>query len=95
VADREGGQGGDVVGRLASIASTFGELAAEHGRDHLQLVVDMDRLVRLFGMRRRLDPRVLLAGPKRYLSSPVSLLTSTNHNHYDHILDWETLLLPR
>ena len=50
---------------------------------------------RLFGRRRRLDPRVSLGGPKRYVSSLVSLLTPTNHNHYDHILDWETLLLPR
>jgi len=51
--------------------------------------------MRLFGRQRRFDLRVPLAGPKRYLSSLVGLLTPTNHNHYDHILDWETLLLPR
>src|SRR5215831_1364561 len=28
-----------------------------------------------------------LEGPKRYVSSPASLLTPTNHNHYDHIHD--------
>ena len=42
MADREAGEGGDVIGGVAEHRLDLGELAAEHRGDDLELVTDVD-----------------------------------------------------